>query len=101
MPAVFTRDIQRALLEDTRNPLQLRLRGSHPLWRALPERFASLNLGLNGASDTTSPHTHRVRIQFALSGFRSPLLAGSQLLSLPAGTKMLQFPAFPIPKGTN
>ena len=39
-------------------------------------------------------------IQFALPGFRSPLLTGSQLLSFPAGTKMFQFPAFPSPEGT-
>jgi hypothetical protein len=40
------------------------------------------------------------RIRFALSGFRSPLLTGSLLLSPPAGTKMFQFPAFPSQNGT-
>ncbi len=33
-------------------------------------------------------------IRFGLFPFRSPLLRESQLLSLPAGTKMFQFPAF-------
>ena len=39
-----------------------------------------------------------MQIQFALCRFRSPLLTASRLLSFPAGTKMLQFPAFPLPK---
>ena len=42
-------------------------------------------------------------IQFALFRVQSPLLTESLLVSFPAGTKMLQFPAFPIltdrPKG--
>ena len=33
------------------------------------------------------------RIRFALSGFQSPILTGSQLVSLPAATKMFQFTA--------
>ena len=32
---------------------------------------------------------------FRLSRVRSPLLAGSRLISLPRGTKMFQFPRFP------
>lgn len=35
-------------------------------------------------------------IQFALFRVQSPLLTESRLISLPAGTKMLQSPAFPI-----
>lgn len=35
-------------------------------------------------------------IQFALLPFRSTLIRESRLLSFPAGTKMLQFPAFSI-----
>ena len=37
-----------------------------------------------------TPKRHR----FGLFRVRSPLLAESQLFSLPAGTKMFQFPAF-------
>ena len=37
---------------------------------------------------------HQVR--FALYRFRSPLLPASQLLSFPPGTKMFQFPGFPL-----
>ena len=35
-------------------------------------------------------------IQFALFGFRSPLLTESRLISFPVGTKMFQFPTFPL-----
>ena len=38
----------------------------------------------------------RGRIQFALCRVRSPLLTASRLISFPQGTKMLQFPRFPI-----
>ncbi len=38
----------------------------------------------------------RATVQFALCRFRSPLLTASRLLSFPAGTKMFQFPAFPL-----
>lgn len=43
-----------------------------------------------------TPHIYSILlqgIQFVLSGFRSPLLTGSQLVSLPAATKMFQFTA--------
>ncbi len=33
-------------------------------------------------------------LRFGLFRFRSPLLTESQLISIPAGTKMFQFPAF-------
>jgi hypothetical protein len=39
------------------------------------------------------------RIQFELNRFQSLLLTASQLISFPAGTKTLQFPAFPDPNG--
>src|ERR671926_521382 len=35
------------------------------------------------------------RIRFSLIRFRSPLLTESRLFSLPAGTEMFHFPAFP------
>ncbi len=41
-------------------------------------------------------NTLRCRIQFVLRSFRSTLLRASRLVSFPAGTKMLQFPAFPF-----
>ena len=44
----------------------------------------------------TTPITPK-RYRFGLFRVRSPLLAESQLFSLPAGTKMFQFPAFALP----
>lgn len=47
----------------------------------------------------TTPHTQPLpgitRIRFGLIQFRSPLLPESRLFSLPAGTEMFHFPAFP------
>ena len=45
----------------------------------------------------TTPITPK-RYRFGLFRVRSPLLAESQLFSLPAGTKMFQFPAFALLK---
>ena len=46
--------------------------------------------------NTTSPPLLPVGIQFAVCRVQSLLLAASRLISFPAGTKMFQFPAFPI-----
>ena len=47
----------------------------------------------------TTPHTQPLpgitRERFSLIRFRSPLLSESRLFSLPAGTEMFHFPAFP------
>jgi hypothetical protein len=47
----------------------------------------------------TTPHTQPLsgitRPRFSLFRFRSPLLTESQLFSLPTGTEMFHFPAFP------
>lgn len=40
------------------------------------------------------------RIQIDLYRFRSTLLAASIVLSFPAGTEMIHFPAFPLPNGS-
>ena len=44
---------------------------------------------------TTQPLTGITRHRFSLIRFRSPLLTESLLFSLPAGTEMFHFPAFP------
>jgi hypothetical protein len=55
----------------------------------------------SGRSTTTSHNTPTAtpaglaRPGFSLFRFRSPLLTESQLFSLPAGTEMFHFPAFP------
>ena len=43
----------------------------------------------------TQPLPGITRVRFSLFRFRSPLLTESRLLSLPAGTEMFHFPAFP------
>jgi hypothetical protein len=47
----------------------------------------------------TTPHVQRLpaitQVRFGLIRFRSPLLTESRLFSLPAGTEMFHFPAFP------
>ena len=47
----------------------------------------------------TTPHTQPLpgitRMRFSLIRVRSPLLTESQLFSLPTGTEMFHFPAFP------
>ena len=48
----------------------------------------------------TTPGTPR-RARFRLFPFRSPLLRESMFLSLPAGTKMFQFPALALPLGSD
>src|ERR1044072_5330948 len=49
--------------------------------------------------DPTTPHAQTLpgitHIRFSLIQFRSPLLPESRLFSLPAGTEMFHFPAFP------
>ena len=63
-----------ALLEDLKSNLPVR--GYHPLLLTFPDH-----------SSFTSKAT-------GLFHFRSPLLAESQLMSFPPGTKMFQFPGF-------
>lgn len=52
--------------------------------------------GLGGIHNSTSPSDFRHWIRFALCRFHSPLLPASRLLSSPPGTKMFQFPGFPL-----
>ena len=68
------------------------VRGSHPLRPDIPDGSASL-LQYLMAAPITPAHASRHR-RFGLFPVRSPLLGESLLLSLPAGTKMFQFPAF-------
>src|ERR1700744_4529374 len=66
----------------------------HTIYNSLPDR----QLWLDGPA---TPATQRLpaltRDWFGLFRFRSPLLAESRLLSLPAGTEMFHFPALPPP----
>ncbi len=62
------------------------------LYHSLSDRQTRLN-------GPTTPNAQRLpaitRARFGLFRFRSPLLTESRLFSLPAGTEMFHFPAFP------
>jgi hypothetical protein len=71
---------------------------SHAL--RLPQRFLTLRPAGRPVKHTpTTPHAQPLpgitHIRFGLIRFRSPLLPESRLFSLPAGTEMFHFPAFP------
>ena len=82
-----------------------RLRGSHPLWPAFQDRSpmpATTHLAVPAETARKVPQprpcnarrlSHMER--FSLIRVRSPLLTESLLFSLPAGTEMFHFPAFP------
>lgn len=54
----FPREIQRAVLEDSQSPPSgLPLRGSHPLWRSVPEDFGSAGEEVLGPA---TPHLRPV-----------------------------------------
>ena len=69
-----------------------RVRGCHPLWPRFPACSAMDRL--QRCRRSYNPGRRQRRPRFGLLRVRSPLLAQSLLLSLPAGTKMFQFPAF-------
>ena len=83
----------------------LRIRGYHPLRPHFPMgstspafSYCSGNRQIPPSGPTT-PHTQPLPgitcMRFSLIRFRSPLLSESLLFSLPTGTEMFHFPAFP------
>ena len=85
-------------------PQDFQVRDSHPLRPTIPSRSPnprsiSARSGRTGTSCPTTPHTQPLpgitRMRFSLIRVRSPLLTESLLFSLPAGTEMFHFPAFP------
>ena len=82
-----------SLTQDTCSSCIFYLRDCHPLRFFFPKDLTKI-LGLNaGPKNPTSPCTFLCRIQFALCCFLSLIITVSHLISFPAGTKMLQFPA--------
>ena len=82
--------------QDTKDsPGHVPLRDFHPLRCPVPGDF---KLCPKGVPRSRTPHsdTISVPVRFALSRVQSPLLAGSQLISCPLPTKMLQFGRFPF-----
>ena len=84
-------------------PCSFHVRDSHPLRPLIPKRSANhtthpqecqplANRSHNPAHTTPDSLTCA---RFSLLRFRSPLLTESHLFSLPTGTEMFHFPAFP------
>ncbi|CAL9432658.1 hypothetical protein SUDANB106_02107 [Streptomyces sp. enrichment culture] len=63
--------------------------------RFLTRPAAGRRLQRTPTTPTTQPLPGLTRDRFGLIRFRSPLLPESRLFSLPAGTEMFHFPAFP------
>ncbi len=95
-PPSFTRDYTcPTLLGIPLGAVRVFLPGCHRLWRAVPGRF-----GLASCSHVAVPQPRWCKHpRFGLARFRSPLLSGSRLLSLPPGTEMFQFPGLARPCG--
>ena len=78
------------------SPSTPRLSRRLPLTTLLFDSLSARQLRLVGP---TTPYMQRLpaitQVRFGLFRFRSPLLAESRLFSLPAGTEMFHFPAFP------
>ena len=66
------------------------LPGSHRLWRPVPGDFAWPRAHRPWVLQPRGHKDHGL----GLGPFRSPLLGASQLISLPPGTEMFQFPGF-------
>ncbi len=106
-PARFTRDFSGPVLLGclSNEPLMFRLRGltlyAGPF--ACPSPTSTVS-DSSHSRQTVKERSHNpayatlpglTRIRFGLIQFRSPLLPESRLFSLPAGTEMFHFPAFP------
>ena len=95
----------RTTWEHSREATPFRLRGYHPLRQAIQDPSTMTRLSNSPPrrqpeqKGPTTPDTQRLpaitRARFSLFRFRSPLLTESRLFSLPAGTEMFHFPAFP------
>ena len=73
-----------------RNASECRLPGCHRLWRPVPGDFVYHRI----ARPWVLQPRHSEECRFGLRPVRSPLLGASQLIPLPPGTEMFQFPGF-------
>ena len=80
-----------ALLRIPLGHISLRIRNCHPLWLNFPEHSSHDQCATPWSYYPADALLHQ---RFGLFPVRSPLLGESLLFSLPAGTKMFQFPAF-------
>ena len=90
-PGGFAQDYScPALLRIPLGPISIHIRNCHPLWLNFPDHSI---LDLSTTSWSYNPAYALLHTRFGLFPGRSPLLGESLLFSLPAGTKMFQFPA--------
>ena len=98
MPPIFPLHFQEAVLRILSKTFFLTFTGLSPC-------IVSLSRELQIRKKAKRKSMHHIsfillqRIQFELHRFRSLLLTASRLISFPAGTKTLQFPAFPDLEG--
>ena len=91
-PGGFAQDYScPALLRIPLGHFSLRIRNYHPLWLNFPEHSSHDHCATSWSYNPVCASPH---MRFGLFPVRSPLLRESFLFSLPAGTKMFQFPAF-------
>ncbi len=78
------------------------LRGYHPLWRPIPGNFNHGKKALNGIKplNPTSPFSCEKGFGLPSAAFPRRYSRHPVLVSFPPGTKMIQFPGFPLPKGS-
>ena len=94
-PGRFAQDYScPALLRIPLGLVSVHVRNCHPLWLNFPDHSI---LDLSATAWSYYPGTALLQHRFGLFPGRSPLLGESLLFSLPAGTKMFQFPAFASP----
>lgn len=77
-------------------PCAVTLTGLSPSKARFSNRFSFPRERLEEVLQLHIPSGSHHQVRFALSRFRSPLLPTSRLLSSPPGTKMFQFPGFPL-----
>ena len=101
MTPSFPHPNQGTVLWDTAHtPSGSRLRGFHPLWRAVPGHFGFAGEERRPAHNTTSPMGFPTRFGLDYSPFGRPYSGNPVLVSFPPPTKMLPFGGFPLPAGS-
>ena len=101
MTPSFPHPNQGTVLWDTAHtPSGLRLRGYHPLWRAIPGHFGFAGEERRPAHNTTSPVSFPTGFGLDSSPFGRPYSGNPVLVSFPPPTKMLPFGGFPLPAGS-
>jgi len=95
----FPRQSQGVVLRDTDpNPSRLRLRGYHPLCRAVPGHFGFAREGAVGPFNSTSLNGFPFRFGLGFSPFARRYSGNPILVSFPPPTWMFPFGGFPLPK---